>query len=45
MVIQYDMTGLKTEEAMSLVNINWAIYREGIKKLEDDKYRDFLGVD
>ena len=45
MVMQYDMTGLKTEEAMSIVNINWAIFMAGIKRLEQDNYREFLGVE
>lgn len=45
MVIQYDMTGLDTQQAMSMVNINWAIYAAGIKRCESDLFREFLGVD
>jgi hypothetical protein len=44
-VIQYDMSGLDTQQAMSMVNINWAIYSMGIKRCESDLFREFLGVD
>lgn len=44
MVIGYDFSGYKTEEAMSQVNILWAQYSEGVKQLNDEKFRDFLGI-
>ena len=46
MVVNYDMGGFTDrQEATTIVNINWAVYDEGIKLLKDDKFRAFLGVD
>lgn len=45
MVINYNMAGFTDrQEAMSMINILWAMYAEGIKSLSDDKFRELLGV-
>lgn len=44
LVLQYDMTGMRTQEAMSTINILWASYIDGIKLLSDNKFLEFIKV-
>lgn len=43
-VINYDMSGFTSrQEALIMVNILWAIYRENVNQItKDNKYKDFI---
>lgn len=41
--INYDMSGYTSrQEALTMLNVNWAIVQQGIKLLSDKKYTDFI---
>lgn len=41
--INYDMSGYYSrQEALTMLNVNWAKFKECLNKLEDDKYKTFL---
>lgn len=43
-VINYDMSGFTSrQEALTMINVLWARYREIVRKItEDEKYKDFI---
>lgn len=46
MAINYDMSGFTSrQEALTMININWAIFTEGMRTIEEGKNRVAMGAE